>query len=377
MDFWNQSLLTFSFYLPFGIIFLHASTLQSEDISPKTYAAIQPPVHDLGREKLLTCLAGEWVSRCLYVATRLEIADHLQQGPKSAKELAQLSYADPDSLHRILRLLASVDIFQEDEEGIFSNNQVSNLLAKNHPQSLHALSLFYGEEIHSSWTELLESIRMGIPAFEIVHQQPLFAYFKDHPFDALLFQEAMKEKSKAVIQSALTAYDFGKFQSIYDIGAGHGQFMQALLDRYPHMTGLVFDLKEVIETLPLKNSSLPKNRCRLVGGDFFISIPQGGDVYILKSILHDWNDEEANKILKNCYQAMTSNSRLLIVEVILFPKQRAAYAKCMDVLTLTVTGGKERTLASFEQILNRAGFKIESIYSTSTEFSIIEACKKD
>jgi hypothetical protein len=152
--------------------------------------------------------------------------------------------------------------------------------------------------------------------------------------------------------------------------------MQAILRQYPHLNGLIFDLPEVVDLLPQKNPDILNQRCRAVAGDFFSAIPSGGDVYILKSVLHDWNDDEAIKILNNCFKAMPANSRLLIVESVLLPKQQAAYANCVDILMLAVTGGKERTQASFENLLDKAGFKINTITSTSTEFSIIEASKK-
>lgn len=372
----NSTLFNVCLSLSFSLISLKNPSLFAVESLSQMQCAISPSNLDQSRGQLLSHLAGEWISRSLYVATKLEIADHLQQSPKSIQELARLTQTESESLHRILRLLVSIDIFQENEEGIFSNNQTSSLLAKNHPSSLYALTLWYGEEMHSCWDELLNSIKSGTPAFEIVHQKPVFAFLKENPTNALHFQEAMKEKSKAVIQSTLQAYNFSSFQSVYDIGAGYGQFMQAILHQYPHLNGLIFDLPEVIDVLPQKNPTISNNRCRAVAGDFFADIPSGGDVYILKSVLHDWNDEEALKILRNCFKAMSANSRLLIVETVLLPKQQAVYANCMDILMLAVTGGKERTLASFENLLDTAGFKINTITPTSTEFSIIEACKR-
>lgn len=331
---------------------------------------------DIAREKLLTFLAGDWIARGIYVATKLEIADYLLNGPKSAEELASLSQSNPDALNRLLRLLSSIGIFDELDEGVYGNNAISLMLSKNNSSSLNALIKLYGEEIHTSFDQLLASVKSGTPAFDLHYKQPVFQYFKDHPDTAMLFQQAMREKSKGVIQSAVNAYDFSRFQKVYDIGGGHGHFLLALLKHYPKMKGGLFDLPEVIAINSKNNPQLKNERVELIAGDFFASIPKGADAYLLKSVLHDWDDEKSHKILKNCHEAMSAESRLLIVEVVLLPKHESVYAKCVDVLMLNVVGGKERTLSSFEQLLHRAGFTLVGVYPTSTEFSILEARKK-
>lgn len=342
--------------------------------------ASHPPIiessAEKARENLLLLLSGEWISRALYVVTKLEVADYLQDGPKSVQKIATFAQSNPESLNRVLHMLAGFGIFEEQDNGIFMNNEASALLAKSNPDSLHALSIFYGEDIHTSWDQLLESIHTGTPAFQLSFKQPVFSYFKENPARAALFQEAMKEKSTAVIKSALSSYNFSQFEFIYDIGGGYGQFMSAILAQYPHANGMVFDVPEVIDSIPKRNPQIVGSRCQLCAGDFFDSIPKGGDAYLLKSVLHDWDDTKAEIILKNCYQSMGSNSRLLIVEVVLLPKDQSVYANCMDLLMLGVTGGKERTLASFEQMLDKSGFILERVYPTSTEFSILEAQKK-
>lgn len=331
--------------------------------------------NEKARENLLLLLSGEWVSRALYVVTKLEIADYLQDGPKSIQEIATFAQSNPESLQRILHMLAGFGIFEEQSHGVFMNNETSILLAKSNPDSLHALSIFYGEDIHTSWDQLLKSVNTGTPAFQLAFKQPVFCYFKENPTRAALFQDAMKEKSTAVIKSSLVSYNFGQHTSIYDIGGGYGHFMSAILTKHPHMKGMVFDTQEVIDSIPKRNPQI-NNRCQLCVGDFFASVPKYGDAYLLKSVLHDWDDAKAEQILKNCHQAMDSNSRLLIVEVVLLLKDQSVYANCMDVLMLAVTGGKERSLSSFEQMLEKSGFILKQVYPTSTEFSILEAWKK-
>jgi len=180
----------------------------------------------------------------------------------------------------------------------------------------------------------------------------------------------MKEKSQAVIKSALSAYDFTSFNKIYDIGGGQGQFLKELLNLYPHVSATLFELPEVISKLSFVDQNI-----ELKPGNFFSKIPYGGDLYILKSVLHDWGDACATQILQNCNKAMNNKSRLLIIEVVLQPKDKSLYANSMDLLMLAITGGKERSLASFEKMLQKADLTLEKIYPTTTEFSILEVKK--
>lgn len=323
------------------------------------------------REKLLLMLSGEWVARGLYVATKLDVAEHLRDGSKSVEELAALTNTHPEALGRLLHMLAGFGVFEEISTGVFKNTESSYLLAKSHPDSLHALSLFYGEEMHTSWEELLATIETNTPAFERVYKASPFQYFKAHPERAALFQEAMKEKSRAVIQSAVEAYEFSRFQKVYDIGGGYGQFLTALIQKHPTIQGHLFELPQVADAVKKQSPNFIVET-----GDFFQSVPTGGDVYILKSVLHDWEDLKAETILNVCHAAMDHKSTLLIVEVVLQPKEQSPYANCMDLLMLAVTGGKERSIDAFKNMLDRSGFALENIYPTSTEFCILEARKK-
>lgn len=341
---------------------------------------IRQPVVESGtekaRENLLLLLSGEWISRALYVVTKLEVADYLRTGPKSIQEIADFSRSDPESLQRMMHMLAGFGIFEEQAGAIFANSEASALLSKSNPDSLYSLSTFYGEDIHAALDQLLNAVSSGTPAFQLSFKQPVFGYFKEHPDRAALFQDAMKEKSTAVIKSSMVSYNFGRFNSIFDIGGGYGHFLSAILKKYPHLTGMVYDVPEVIDTIPKRNPQLPQEQCKLCSGDFFDSVPKGADAYLLKSVLHDWDDCKAEEILKNCHAAMSQNAKLLVVEAVLLPKDQSIYANCMDVLMLAITGGKERSLDSLSRMLERSGFVLENVYSTSTEFSILEARKK-
>jgi hypothetical protein len=333
-----------------------------------------PQTEISGREALLSIVSGEWVAQSLYAAAQLDIAGHLLSGPKQVKELAKLTETQEESLYRLLRLLASVDIFHEEGNQVFSNTCASEFLAKDHPQSLRSLILFYSQEMSQSWKQLSACLKEGKPAFDLSFGQPVFTYFREHPQSALLFQSAMKEKSRAVIASCLQSYPFKQFSSFYDIGGGSGHFLSAVLNQHPAMKGTLFELPEV--TLEAQRFLEPfGQRCTVVAGDFFQQVPANGDAYLLKSVLHDWNDADALRILEKCRESMPDSSKLLIIEPILTAANQKDPAKMMDVYMMVITGGKERTEQDFRRLLSTAGFSVESVTPTETEFYIIQASK--
>jgi len=329
------------------------------------FFSIQLIACELDREKLLTLFSGEWISRALYTTAKLEIADKLDE-PRTSLELSNLTKCHPESLDRLMTALSNFLVFEKLSDGRYINNHTSLLLKKNHPETLHGLCIFYGEDIHKAFDSFLSSIKIGKPAFELSFGEPIFQYFKNHPERLSLFKQGMKEKSLAVINSILDSYEFGNFTTLCDVGGGEGQFLKGLLKRHPHLKATLFELPEV--------ANQPHDKTyQVISGNFFNSIPQGIDAYLLKSVLHDWDDEECKKILDNCFSAMSPNSKLLITEVVI--DKEFPYASCMDMLMLTLTGGKERSLDTFKKMLYQSGFIIQNIYPTSTEFTLIEAKK--
>lgn len=348
---------------------------QSGEVPSVTEPAEAPVSKDPARETLFKLLSGEWVSRALYTATKLGIADLLQDGPKSVEDLAVATNAQADSLQCILHLLAGFGVFEETHPRVYANTESSALLAKNNPNGVNSLTIWYGEDVHVSWEELLQSVVTGHSAFQLAFRQPMNNYLKDNPSRNALFHQAMKEKSNAVIQSAIATHNFGQFKSVVDIGGGYDQFIQAILERHPHVKGIVFDLPEVINILKLQQENLPQN-IQLSAGDYYEKIPQGSDAYILKSVLAELDDAKSAEILDKCHEAMTDESRLFIVEPVALPNEQSQMADCNDLLSLATDGTKERSLSSIEELLDNSGFTIESVQPTSTEFSVIEARKK-
>lgn len=327
------------------------------------------------RQKLLDTIGAEWAAQGIFSAAKLGIPDLLDAGPKHFVELAGASGTKPESLYRLLRLLASRGIFVEEEGGFFSHSEQSRLLSKEHPLSLRSLTLFYGSLIHQSWDGLNASLQTGRPGFEENFGQPVFHYFKQNPKDFELFHKAMEEKSKAVIDSCLKCFDFSPYSKVFDIGGGKGHFLRALFEKYSSLNGILFELPEVIAQAE-GEAFLQGGRCSFIAGDFFEQVPAGGDLYLLKSVIHDWEDSLAAIILGNCRSAMGNQARLMIVEPIISGKNAPDYAKLMDLLMMNVTGGKERTMEDFATLLERSGFEILDVVSTSTEFKIILAGPK-
>lgn len=324
------------------------------------------------RQKILDQLSGEWAVQGIYAVVNLDIPSYLDQGPLHYMELARLSATDPESLYRLLRMLASQGIFFEHPDQIFSHSEKSKLLSKHHPSSLYHLTRLYGGVIHQSWEGLLAALHSRKTGFEEHFGMPVFPYFKEHPQDLQLFLAAMEEKSRAVIDSCLKNFDFASYKTICDVGGGKGHFLWKILETHKEATGILLDLPEVIEEV-----KDPHHRCQLVSGNFFQKIPTGCDLYILKSVLHDWSDDQAKVILKRCYEAMHTNSKLLIVEPMIGESNIQDYAKLMDVLMLNITGGKERSDHDFAKLLNEAHFTVEEKYPTSTEFKIIMVKKEE
>jgi len=327
------------------------------------------------RDKIISLIAGEICSHCLYIAVKLDIAQHLKSGPKTVTELAKLLAVTPDPLYRLLRLLSSKGIFYEGEGKIFSNNDPSLLLLKDHPYTLYTMIIFYKEDALPTFKDFIPALKDGVTTFEKSYGKRLFGYLEDRPERADLFNKFMTNKNNFVVHEASKSFDFGKYRSVYDIGGGYGHFIIAILDQYPEIEGAVYDSPEVIEKTKLETPELVRRGCKLLDGDFFKSVPKGADVYILKSIIHDWTDEESLTILKNVNAAMDTSGRLLLVEIVGTAPNNFDYAKWMDVAMFLMTGGQERTLEEYQKLLEQTGFKIEAIHPTSTEFSIIEASK--
>jgi hypothetical protein len=317
---------------------------------------------------------GFWVSQSLYVMAKLCVADQLSAGPRPVRDVALAVGANPGALYRVMRTLASVGVFAESAPGQFALTVMGNYLRSDVPGSLRAQLLTINELDWLPWSDLLHSVRTGETAFDHHHGMGLFDYLERQPEVARMFDEAMTgfvtENGLAVV----AAYDFRAFATVVDVGGGHGALMTAIFGSAPHTKGVLFDRPSVIEGARARISTAGLSaRCECVAGDFFESIPSGGDAYVLASIIHDWDDEHSRMILRTCRQAIRDDGKLLLVEMVVPSGDAASYAKLLDLEMLVLAGGQERSESEYHDLLDSAGFRLCGIVPTRTNSSIIEA----
>lgn len=325
---------------------------------------------------LLDMLTGCWISQALSVAATLGLADLLQEGPQSCETLAEATQTHAGALYRVLRALASVGVFAEDEAGRFRLTPLADLLRTDAPGSLCAFAIMLGAPEHwRAWEGVLHSVRTGQPAFDHVFGMPLFEYFSTHPEAARIFDEAMTSRSSQENAAIVAAYDFAAAHTVVDVGGGQGTLLATILQAYPNVRGVLFDLPHVIAPVRTRmESTAQAARWAFVAGDFFAAVPAGGDCYLLKKVIHDWDDERAQRILTNCRTAMAGTGRLLLIEPLIPPGNEASFNKRLDLLMLVWNaGGRERTEREHQSLLAAAGFRLSRIIPTRAGISIIEA----
>jgi len=297
---------------------------------------------------------GALAVQTIHVAALLRLADLVAAGPRRVADLAETTRTHAPSLGRLLRALAGIGIFAEDADGRYRQTELSDVLRTDHPQSMRRSALMFGAGfMWKPMGELAAGITTGQPPFEHLFGAQFFEYLAAHPDDAAVFNAAMSSLP-AYIDSVIQAYDFSHFTRIVDVGGGQGALLIAILSANPRVRGVLYDLPAVVRGVPAQDQSVT-DRLEILAGDFFESVPPGADAYVLKGVIHDWNDEEARRILGNCRQAIPPDGRLLILENVLTPESDPQSAM-MDILMLVVTGGRERTEAEFRALLADAGF---------------------
>ncbi len=316
---------------------------------------------------------GAFGVQAIHVAARLAIADLLSDGSKSAEELARATETHAPSLRRLLEALATLGIFREDTDGKFRNTALSETLRTNHPEGIRPSAIFLGAPfLWRPWGELYEAVATGKPAFDQVYGKSFFDYLAEHPDEAEIFNRAMSA-SATTISALVGAYDFSQFEQIVDVGGGQGALLEAILSSNPEVHGVLYDLPAVVAgATRLRNRDVVA-RCKIIGGDFFTAVPEGGDAYVLKGIIHGWSDEEALKILKNCRHAIRQNGKLLLIELVLEPTSNEPDSSGLsDLMMMVLVTGRERTESQFRAILQKAGFSLIRVIPTPAS-SIIES----
>jgi hypothetical protein len=322
---------------------------------------------------MLDKLTGYWVSQAIYAAARLGVADQLAAGPRPVTEVAAAVGANADALYRLLRALAGEGVFHEVAPGVFGLSPFAELLRRDHPRSLAALSVMFGDLQYQPWGDVLHSVRTGECAYETRQGIEFFEFLRRDPQAAHTFSEAMTSFLNTC-GTVLDVFDFTAVRRVVDVGAAHGTLLCSILERYTDTAGVLFDLPHVVADARahVERAGL-LGRCELVGGDFLDQVPAGGDVYMLSTILHDWDDERCLRILRNCRAAMGQEGRLLVTELVIGDGEGPFFGKWLDLHMLVMHGGRDRTAAEYGRLLEAAGFAVERVAPTSFLRSVIEA----
>lgn len=328
------------------------------------------------RAALWEMITGYMVTQALHTAVELGIADLVASGPRTADDLAAATGTHPPSLTRLLRALAAFGVLSEDASGRVGPTPRSNLLRRDHPHSVGPTALFHAEAwVQEPWLHLTEAVRTGREAFEPVYGSNYWQYLADHPDDAAVFNEAQATAVPEARAAVAEAYDFAGVRTLVDVGGGYGQLLVAVLQAYPAIRGVLFDLPAVVaEAGPTLEAGGVADRCSVVGGDLFATVPPGGDAYMLSAVIHDWGDEESVAILSNCRRAMDGHGRLLLVERMAVPGAMPPSLARMDLHMLVLFGeARQRTEAEFRTLLDRSGLRMTHIVPTTADSSVIEA----
>ena len=328
---------------------------------------------------MMQMVTSYWVAQSIYASAKLNLADELQTGPKHYEHLATQTATHAPSLYRLLRALASVGIFVETNPGYFALTPLANCLQSNVPNSIKDMAIMVGDPEHyNSWGNILHSIRTGQSSFENLYGVNVFEYYGQNPDPAAIFDRAMTSASNVETAAVQAEFDFSGIKTLVDVAGGHGSLLLAILESHPEMQGILFDQADVIERAKSlmagdDTNERAKKQCQLVPGNFFESVPQGADAYLLKHILHDWDDERAIAILQKCRQAMAANGRVLVVEQVLPPGNEPFMGKLLDINMLVMCpGGKERTEAEYRALFEVAGFRLTRVVPTTAFISVLE-----
>lgn len=329
-------------------------------------------------ERFQTMLMGSWRTQALYVSASLRLADHLAAGPMTSAELAAATGADPAALHRLLRALSTIEICRERDDGRFELTSFGALLQETSPHSQRAWTIWWGRHLWPVWEHLLYSVKTGKSARKMLSGTEGFAHLERDPEAAAIFNRAGVEQLQSSARDIVRAYDFGGLSRIVDVGGGYGLLLLTILKAHPGAAGVLFDLPHAIEgARSYVDKSGLASRCELVSGDFFQSVPQSGDAYILKSVIHDWDSEQSLRILRNCRQAMRPTARLLVIEPLVperFGTSTADQAVARSDLTMLIAhAAQERNEREYRELLSAAGFAVSRLLAVGGGFTLIEA----
>lgn len=324
--------------------------------------------------ELMRLANGYQVSQAIHVAAALGVADLLGDEPRGSDDLAAEAGAHPGSFYRLLRALAAAGVFREWADRRFSLAPMGRCLRSDAEAPVGPYAVFVGRPYQwSAWGDLLHGVRTGGNAFRHVHGADPWEYRSRHPEEGAVFDRAMTALSRRVAQAAIAAHDFSPYRRIVDVGGGHGALLAAILAAHPAARGVLYDRPGVVAgAAEVLRGAGVADRCDAVSGDFFEAVPGGGDAYLLKAVLHDWDDAEAGAILRNCRRAVGPGGKLLVLERVVAPPNEDPEAKFFDLFMMAVTGGRERTRDEFAALLAGAGFRLDAVVRTGTPLRVLD-----
>jgi DNA-binding Lrp family transcriptional regulator len=324
---------------------------------------------------MMEMIVATWTSQAITVAAQLGVADALTNGPLPIEELAAQVGADADALRRLLRALIGKGIFRHRRDGRYELNSLAGTLRSDAPISMTWAAQFYGSrEQRERWTQMVDSIRTGSTVVPAMRGKESFDYFAGEPELAELFNQTMTSVSELTDGTLVAGYDFSAYPTIVDVGGGHGPLLAAILAGAPASRGVLYDLPRVVANAPsLLREHGVADRVRIAEGSFFDSVPAGGDVYILKNIIHDWPDEKAVQILRNVRAAAGPRATVLLVELVIPKHDRDFPGKWVDLEMLLNLGARERTAAEYRDLLSKSGFQMKRVVQTASPLSVVEA----
>ncbi len=332
-------------------------------------------------EILMQILSNHYVTQAIHVAAKLGIADLLKDGATSAEEIAVSLNVNAQFLYRLMRVLASVGLFAEVSDRYFETTPLARYLETDFPGSMRSVAIIEGENWHwQSWGNLLNAIKTGNSAFENTFGTTVFNYIGQNPEYLKDLQAALIRYSEISNNAIFSSYDLSGISKLVDVGGGDGSLLAGILQRNPNITGILFELPSTVERIQEHNTFLEQaiaERCEIIAGDFFASVPSGADTYILKQIIHNWGDEQAIQILQNCYDAMPEKGKLLVIDPVVFPGNEPSYSKLLDLQMLVINSKAcMRTPSELEALFTQTGFKLTKVITTASPCTIVEAVKQ-
>jgi hypothetical protein len=326
--------------------------------------------------QLLGMTHGLIIHQALYAAAKLGVADLLKDGPQTSSNLARNLKVNESALYRILRLLASQSVFEEKSPRTFTNTELSRFLCTGVPGSVRSILIYRGSKFFfGPFAEILYSIETGLAARAKVYGMEAFEYLKTDPETARIFDDAMTSVSELVGPAVAAAYDFGQWESLMDVGGGNGMLLASILKAHVGLRGVLADLPQTLERAAQRGflGGELASRSTMQPCDFFREVPFGGRAYLMKHVIHDWDDERAQHILVNCRRAVPADGVLLLVEWVLPEGNAPSVSKFADVVMMLMTGGKERTVEEYRHLLGRADFRLNQVIPIFSDLNIIEA----